>query len=612
MFLDETPVMQMASSGRWKCLAIGLMVLLGATCLLVSIRPAQSEDAQAQAANSAAAKAASRVAAKSAEPAEQAAGGQQMLKLPVRVVDADGKPVAGVRISPWALGSSQGHGWWNDNDKPAGVGPKKVVTGVDGTATVLYPRYRNVQEQTRTLVVSLYVDHPEFTCVDNLHIEVPLESKEPYEVKLSPGVSVEIHPLIDGKAISLDGVFLLWSDGRFWRKGAAPEKSAGGSLRISAMPPGKNSVLVVKIDGERATHFSKIVDFELWAGEPKKIDVPLRPSLRIQGVLSDNVPRPIWRGRINTRTLSPAGAAGNRVEWFSWTSIQLDGTFTIDGWPAEERMQLIALCDGYIAASGRAPDVVQNPRDPKQDPFNRPQVFDPGKNGRITVTMFPLVRCVATAVDEDDKPVAGVTVMSWPNVGWWNGGSQIYCHPLVRGERLLREREYTKATDEAFPAPFEGTTDFQGKATLELPAGNEYLAVRSNIYELPAFFGRRDVHVKLVWGQTTEVTLRLQPSDTEKLGEWNKLAGVVFGCSTREGRRICALPSVEKQMSEFAERFHEAKNQQDPQLLSDAYNAVADALMGVGDLAEAAKWRKKAADQAAKAKAGKERAAETR
>jgi hypothetical protein len=126
------------------------------------------------------------------------------------------------------------------------------------------------------------------------------------------------------------------------------------------------------------------------------------------------------------------------------------------------------------------------------------------------------------------------------------------------------------------------------------------------------FLGHRDVRVKLVLGHATEVTLRLQPSGTEKLGEWDKLAGVVFGCSTREGRRVCALPGVQKRMNEFAERFREAKNQRDPKLLSEAYKAVADAFMGVGDLVEAAKWRKKAADQAAKAKAGKERAAETR
>ena len=35
------------------------------------------------------------------------------------------------------------------------------------------------------------------------------------------------------------------------------------------------------------------------------------------------------------------------------------------------------------------------------------------------------------------------------------------------------EREYDRAIDKAFPTPFQGKTDAQGKVTLELPAGNE-------------------------------------------------------------------------------------------------------------------------------------------
>jgi hypothetical protein len=192
--------------------------------------------------------------------------------------------------------------------------------------------------------------------------------------------------------------------------------------------------------------------------------------------------------------------------------------------------------------------------------------------------------------------------MSWPNVQWWNDGSQIYCHPLVRGERMLRERDYMTVADEAFPPPFSGETDANGKVTLEIPAGKESLAVESAVYELPVFLGRRDAEVKLAHGATTEVTLRLQPRGSEKLGEWDKLAGVVFGCSTREGRRICALPGVQQKMEEFAVRFREGKNQRDPELLSEAYTLVADAFLGVGDQAEAARWRQKAAEQAALAK----------
>ena len=231
---------------------------------------------------------------------------QQMLELPVRVVDAEGKPVVNAKITPWALRSSQGHGLWSDNDKRAGVGPKEVVTGKDGTATVLYPQYRDVQEQIRTIAVSLFVDHPRFAFIDGLHIDVPLESKGPYEIKLTPGVPVDIRPLINGKPTTLDDVFILWSDGRSWRKGVALEKTASGTLRIPAISPGKNSVLRRELDGERPTHFSSSVGFELIAGKPKTIDVPLWPSMQIQGVLSDNVPRPVRQGRIKIETLPSA------------------------------------------------------------------------------------------------------------------------------------------------------------------------------------------------------------------------------------------------------------------------------------------------------------------
>ncbi len=535
---------------------------------------------------------------------KQLPGAQQMLPLPVRVIDATGKPVAKAKVRPWALRSSQGHGWWRKGDEEAGVGPTDVLTDKDGNATVLYPKYRDVQEQIRTLAVSLSIDHADYAFIDAEHIDVPLETKGPYEIKLAGGVPLEIRPLLDDKPADLKDLFALWSDGRSWQPGAAAEKLPDGALRIPAMPPGKNSILLIKLDGERATHFSKITDLELKEGERKKIDVPLLPSARIEGALSDNVPRPVRHGRIKTWTLAPAAAERKRVEWFSWTPIRADGTFTIDGWPADERIQLIALCDGYIATSGHAPDVVDHPPDPKTDWFNRPQVFDPRSEKRIEVSMTPLVRCVVTTLDEDSAPVPSVKVSSWPNVGWWNNGSQIYCSPLVRGERLLRERDYYKAIDDTFPAPFEDTTDAHGKLTLELPVGHEDLCVTSDVYELPAFLGRREVRVNLVSGQTTETTLRLQPRGTEKLGEWDKLAGVVFGCSTREGRRICALPGVRKKMDEFAERFRQGKNQHDPKLLSEAYTAVADAFVGVGDREEAAKWRRRAAEEAAKVNSG--------
>ena len=138
-----------------------------------------------------------------------------------------------------------------------------------------------MQEGIRTTAVSLYVDHPDFAFIDSLHIDVPLETDGPYEVKLVAGVPLQIRPLIHDQPAPLDDLFALWSDGRSWRAGSAPEKTADGALRIPAMPPGANSFFLVKLAGDRATHFSRITDVDLNAGEPQKVDAPMRPSLRI-------------------------------------------------------------------------------------------------------------------------------------------------------------------------------------------------------------------------------------------------------------------------------------------------------------------------------------------
>lgn len=532
-----------------------------------------------------------------------------MVTLPVRVVDPTGKPVAGVKVFPWALRSSQGHGlWMADPEERAQIAPQEVVTDADGAAPVLYPLLRVVAEGVHTIGVSLQVDHPDFAFSSDIHVEVPLEQSEPYEIKLGAGAPVVIEPDWQNADKAPGELVALWSDGRSWQPGASAEKLAGGSLRIPALPIGKSSVLLVNLDGERATHFSAITDFELHEGQNEPIVVPLRPAIRVAGRLSDNVPRPVKAGCVKVETLPPTAGDYDRVSWLTWAPIAEDGTFIVEAWPEGEAMQLIALCDGFMAKSGQAPVAVENPRNP--DPYNRPQVFE-AFDEPIEVAMEPLQPCIVRTVDDDDVSVAGIRVISGPNVGWWNHGSQIYCDPLVRGETLLRRRDYFAAVDDAQPKPFQAETNAAGEATLYLPLGSENLYVESEVYELPAFLGRRTVEVKLTADQPAQATLRLQPRGTDKLGEWDKLAGVVFGCTTREGRRICALPGVQKKMEEFTRRFREAKDRQDPQLLAEAYAAVADAFKDAGDFEQSIVWRRKSNEQAARAQATSEHAPAT-
>jgi len=529
--------------------------------------------------------------------AATAAQGPPTFPLPVRVVDESGKPVAGAKVTPWALRSSQGHGLWLSDTKRRGIDPQAVTTDADGKATVIYPQYADFAEKVKTIEVSLSVDHPDYPIAGETHIGVPLESSPPYEMRLSAGARLTVRPLLDGQPTDLEDIHVRWSDPRSW-KVTSLEKLEGGALRLTPLTPGRNSVLVVKLDGERATHFSKLTEIELAAGEEVQLDLPLVPSARIEGKLSDAVPRPVKDGRVKLRTLPPRADDYDRVDWSTWAPVDADGNFVIDGWPAEEAIQLIALCEGFYAPSGSPPAEVK-----QYSSHHHPQVFRHRPGEPIVVEMSPLSRCVVTVLDDDEHPVAGVKVYSGPNVGWWHGGSQIYCRPLVRYEKLLHGRDYQAAADKAIADPFRAVTDAEGKATLELLPGRERLSVASEVYELPVFLGRRDVNIKLAPNATVNETLHLQPRGTEQLGEWDKLAGVVFGCSTREGRRICALPGVTKKMDEFAVRFRLAKSRRDPALLAEAYTVVADAFAGVGDEEEAASWRKKAAEQAALAAA---------
>ena len=130
-----------------------------------------------------------------------------------------------------------------------------------------------------------------------------------------------------------------------------------------------------------------------------------------------------------------------------------------------------------------------------------------------------------------------------------------------------------------------------------MPEGKRSLWILSGAYELPIHLGARRARTELVSGETSEVTMLMQAKGTEQLSDWDSLAGVVFGCSTREGRRILALPGVSEKMEEFTERFREAKAKDDPELLAGAYAVVAGAFADIEDFGEAARWYEKASQQ---------------
>lgn len=517
----------------------------------------------------------------------------------LRVVDAEGAPIAGAHVTPWALRSSQGHsGWADDGEDRSETKPETTATGEDGVAIVTYPVLRDVGEQTKTISVSVWVEHPDYVIEGGIHIDLPYDVDTADPVVLKRGASLFVRPMIDGKPADPEQIVANWSDSRSWKAPGAMKVDSTGMLIFPSMKIGDGSVLLMRVLEDQITHSSSIVDIVLNPDQRNEVSVELSPVVPIKGRLDPAVPRPIRNGRVTYETLNPT-VNYDRAGFMSWSPVSEDGDFVIPVWPTGEAIQLSGLCDGYIGISGEAPPEVANPRNP--DPYLRAQVIRPHEGDPVVLAMKAMIPCDITVIDQDDQAVENVMVDSWPNIQWWNSGSQVYCDTLVRGEEMIRvtdrKRNYKEFLNESYGLPFSVRTDHEGRATLMLPEGSRSLGIRDDRYDLPAILGRRYTNINMVAGERSEITLAVQKKGVDHLGEWDKLAGVVFGCSTREGRRICALPEVREKMNQFAETFREAKNRKDPKLLAEAYTTVADAFVKAGDLPEARKWRKKAAEQ---------------
>ena len=528
-------------------------------------------------------------------------GDFEIRTLSVRVTNEEDQPIVGAEVTRTGLGSSGTHISW-DEDRDI----KPVLTGDDGIADLSYPHFWKLGEISRpTTGVSLLVEHPDYGYIDDLHISVPLKNESPSMITFVRGVRLELQPTIDGQPADLDNIYAAWPGLRHSSPDSI-ERTARGTLQLPPIKPGSTKVRLVRLEGEKATHFSTFHKIDLLPGEPAQLEIPLHPAVTIHGVLSDNVPRPVRNGIVQVIALPPTKEDDSG--WGTGRPIRPDGSFTIEGWPADETLQVIALCDGFHATSGTAPAGITEDR---VSSSLRPQVFQPLHNQRIEVSMTPLVECVVDIVNQKGEPVADARVGSSHNVRWWNGGSSIYCYPVGYGEKFLADYDYRQASKSNQPLPFSGKTNAQGRIVLQIPAGRRRsIIVGSKGYEMPIFLGKRDHRIQLTMGETTNVLIKLQPAGTESLSDWEKLKGVIFGSSKHEGKLVWPLPGVKKKMDALRKRMREADDPRDPALLAEAYEAIAEAFDGADDAEEADKWRVKAAEQAGKIlkdEAGKER-----
>ncbi|WP_236696668.1 hypothetical protein [Rhodopirellula islandica] len=517
-------------------------------------------------------------------------GEQTIQTVSVEVTAPNGDPIKGAVVTPWALRYSQGHGHWLSNGKDRSeMMPESARTNEDGLANVSYPFYRDASEKSRTLQVSVHVRHESFSLPDAIHIDVP--SDDVFAIEMQPAASILFRPIVpNDDDFTLDQIQVLRSDIGSWENSYRREIQ-DDQVRVNQLYPGATDFLLVRLVDGKPTHFSEMMEVELKPGMNTPVDVPLHPATSVPGKLADSVSRPVIDGRLLAMTVPPKSAR-ERATWQTWTHVDADGTFLIEGWPRDQSIQIIGLTKTHrVHPTGS---------DPKRSSrLGNPVMVDPPFDTPLILEMETLHVCQVQVQSLDDKPLGDVKVTAYPNVLWTNWGSQVYGTPLTRSADFfdapnLLAYFQNRRDQPRFPSLFSDRTNRNGLATIKLPVGTWGLYVDDDRYEIPIVLGRRNVQMEVSDDTGNSIVVRLVPKGTDLLGDYDKLAGVVFGCSTREGERICALPEVREKMDEFVRRIQEAKAPQDPKILAEAFMVVSDAFLKAGDQDEAAKWRRKA------------------
>jgi hypothetical protein len=335
---------------------------------------------------------------------------------------------------------------------------------------------------------------------------------------LGPGDLVEVAALSGDKPLPIEHVYALWSsDAANGHTGTTITDD--GMRRLPRLPPGPELLRLAYLPDEGEALFSVVDPLQLTAGKRRKLRMQLEPGAQVAGRLDDSVPRPVTGGRVVGEMIHLLDDQSEEwkdetLTWRTHATVREDGTFTLPAMPPGE-LQLIAMCDGFVAQSGTPPAFAsERERNNPGTFFGRPQVFTVvgGANAEIMLAMTPASECEFHITDPDGKPIAGARVGFWPNVGWWRGGSQVYCWPPVGTIDMLAKPADAPPFDWN-SQPFLAESDAQGAAVIKtVPIGTREFIVMHDDWELWVDASRNSSgRVELKPGERSEVSVSMQP-----------------------------------------------------------------------------------------------------
>ncbi len=451
-------------------------------------------------------------------------------KVLVVVEDEDGKPIEGATIEPHGFRVKGRHSADADNWHSWERTPTKVTTDREGKAYLRYPVMGIPEEKELTERLIFWVFHPEFATVTIQSFSVdgtekPIQMKRGIPLEVSGYFGTDHQPVLD-LVPSVNGS----GSGEETR----PEdwqKKENGVFAFHKLSSGGHLLQLMGRLPSGEIVYSESLAFTAEKGKPYSFALQMKPGIRLEGRVDDNVPRPVKNGRvlINVRPkefppLLVPEELGDLYEkygyirfWKSYRLIAEDGTFVFESIPPGE-LDVVVHGDGFVSKSiGQVENRVNSKLVPGPS-IGIPQPFSlVAPVTKIEVVTEPTATLELTTRTASGKPLKGVWVGLSPNV--------------LRMHGIFGEMEHS--SEEPFrnlsPLPrgralYSDVTDKNGVVVIaNVPAFDRSLAIDHPQFEVPLQdpdgWRNRVVHLKFSPGVTNKMELTLEPKGTEFIRE---------------------------------------------------------------------------------------------
>ncbi len=433
----------------------------------------------------------------------------------VVVQDDDGKPIAGATITPQGLRvkgihAADAYTWRKDLFGP----PEKVVTDAEGKAYIKYPVEGIPEEKEYTGKLFFSVTHPDYSTVRPQEYSVDTPEKP---IRMTRGIHLKVSGYIGGDHQSVPELAPMLNEEVIHTNDW--QKVEGNAYLFNKMSPGGHLLQLMGRLSSGQIVYSEVQEFTAEKGKDYSFDLEMKPGIRLEGRLADNVPRPVKNGRVlisvrpkefpawttNWDQVNPVFDKFPNVSfWKTYRPIAADGSFVFESVPPGE-VDVIVHGDGFASKDGGT----------ASHGFGVPQAFAlEAPTTRIEVATEPTATLEFTAKTKDQKPVEGATVDLNPNV--------IRIGGIFGDMRRSSEEPFNKLAP-LENVPYSAKTDKNGVAIIpNVPACTGGMDVEHPRFEVPLQdpkgWRNRYVRVSFRAGETNHLTLVLEPKGSDFIG----------------------------------------------------------------------------------------------